>query len=218
MFPLKKPVKSTLHTLIKYKRHLLIHLVFNIFFCILFFIRYIYVDDYWRHSVWCNVAGVLSTTSSEASVLFLCLITLDRLLVIKFPFGGVKITAKIAHACVVFAWLFSAFVALLPVAYVDYFNNEFYSKSGVCIALPLTMDRPSGWVYSLALFVCLNFVTFILIAVGQLSIFLEIRKSSGIAQSAATSRKRDLKVARNLLLVVATDFLCWFPIGVMGNP
>lgn len=145
------------------------------------------------------------------------MITLDRLLVIKYPFGGVKITAKVAIVCVACAWLFSVFVALLPVAYVEYFNNEFYSKSGVCIALPLTRDRPPGWAYSLALFVGLNFVTFVLVAVGQLSIFVEVRKSAGIAKSAATSRKRDLKVARNLLLVVATDFLCWFPIGVMGN-
>lgn len=186
-------------------------------FYITLLIRYIYVDDYWRQSIWCNIAGILSTTSSEASVLFLCLITLDRLLVIKYPFGGVRITTKVATVCVGCAWLFSVFVALLPIAYVEYFKNEFYSKSAVCIALPLTRDRPRGWVYSLALFVGLNFVTFVLVAVGQLSIFVEIRKSAGIATSAAASRKRDLKVARNLLLVVATDFLCWFPIGVMGN-
>jgi hypothetical protein len=108
-------------------------------------------------------------------------------------------------------------VAIIPVVYVGYFKNEFYSKSGVCIALPLTRDRPAGWAYSLSVFVCLNFITFILVAVGQLSIFVEIRKSAGIATSTETARKRDLKVARNLLLVVGTDFLCWFPIGVLGN-
>jgi hypothetical protein len=113
--------------------------------------------------------------------------------------------------------LFSVIAAIFPVAYEGYFKNEFYSKSGVCIALPLTRDRPPGWVYSLSVFVCLNFFTFVLVAVGQLSIFIEIRKSSGIATTVQTARKRDLKVARNLLLVVATDFMCWFPIGVMGN-
>ncbi|XP_053380931.1 G-protein coupled receptor GRL101-like isoform X1 [Mercenaria mercenaria] len=178
--------------------------------------RYIFVDDYWRHSVWCNLAGILSTISSEASVLFLCLITLDRLLVIKFPFGGAKMSPDKAVTCVIFTWLFSTSVAIFPVAYEGYFKNEFYSKSGVCIALPLTGDRPSGWAYSLTIFVCLNFVTFLLVAVGQLSIFIEIRKSAGIATSVESARKRDLKVARNLLLVVATDFLCWFPIGVLG--
>lgn len=185
--------------------------------CPFYFInRYIYVDDYWRHSIWCTIAGVLSTTSSEASVLFLCLITLDRLIVIKFPFGTVKVTTKKATASALCAWIFSFFTALFPVAYTDYFKNEFYSKSGVCIALPLTRDRPPGWAYSLAVFICINFITFILVAIGQLSIFLEVNKHSGIATQAASTRKRDLKVARNLLLVVASDFLCWFPIGVMG--
>ncbi|XP_060595926.1 G-protein coupled receptor GRL101-like [Ruditapes philippinarum] len=178
--------------------------------------RYIFVDDYWRHSIWCNLAGILSTISSESSVLFLCLITLDRILVIKFPFGGVRISTKKAVVCVLFTWIFSSMVAIIPVVYVGYFKNEFYSKSGVCIALPLTRDRPAGWAYSLSVFVCLNFITFILVAVGQLSIFVEIRKSAGIATSTETARKRDLKVARNLLLVVGTDFLCWFPIGVLG--
>lgn len=148
--------------------------------------------------------------------MFLCLITLDRIIVVKFPFGNVKITSKKATVSAVFAWIFSFFTALFPVSYRDYFKNEFYSKSGVCIALPLTRDRPPGWAYSLAVFVCLNFITFILVALGQLAIFLEMNKHGGIATSAASTRKRDLKVARNLLLVVASDFLCWFPIGVMG--
>ncbi|XP_060558647.1 G-protein coupled receptor GRL101-like [Ruditapes philippinarum] len=178
--------------------------------------RYIFMDDYWRHSIWCNLAGMLSTTSSEASVLFLCLITLDRLLVIKFPFGRAKLTKDRAVTCAIFTWVFSVTAAIFPLAYEGYFKNEFYSKSGVCIALPLTRDRPPGWVYSLSVFVCLNFLTFILVAVGQLSIFIEIRNYSGIATTVESSRKRDLKVARNLLLVVATDFMCWFPIGVMA--
>jgi hypothetical protein len=176
-----------------------------------------FMDDFWRHSVWCNLAGILSTVSSEASVVFLCLITMDRLLVIKFPFGQVKLSKDRAVTCAIFTWLFSATAAILPVAYEGYFKNEFYSKSGVCIALPLTRDRPPGWVYSLSVFVCLNFLTFILVAIGQLWIFIEIRSYSGIATTVEASRKRDLKIARNLLLVVATDFMCWFPIGVMGK-
>ncbi|XP_021342800.1 G-protein coupled receptor GRL101-like [Mizuhopecten yessoensis] len=30
------------------------------------------------------------------------------------------------------------------------------------------------------------------------------------------TRQRDMSVARTLFMVVATDFCCWFPIGVMG--
>ncbi|XP_053385660.1 uncharacterized protein LOC123537998 [Mercenaria mercenaria] len=178
--------------------------------------RYIYVDEKWRGSFMCNLAGVLSTISSECSVFFLCLITLDRLLVIKYPFGTKFFTTKKSVICVTAAWLISSFIAILPVVYEGYFQNKFYSRSGVCIALPLTRDRPPGWVYSILVFVVFNFITFLLVAIGQWTIFYEMQKSSGMATTAQSSRKRDLKVARNLLLVVATDFMCWFPIGVMG--
>ncbi|XP_053380125.1 G-protein coupled receptor GRL101-like [Mercenaria mercenaria] len=178
--------------------------------------RYIYVSDYWKGSAWCNLAGILSTMSSEASVLFLCLITLDRILIIKYPFGDVRISKEKAIACTSFTWLFAVTIAVFPLTYEHYFKNMFYSRSGVCIALPLTRDRPPGWIYSLTLFVGLNFITFIMVAFGQLSIFFGMKESTGNATTAEAARKRDLKVARNLLLVVATDFLCWFPIGVMG--
>ena len=179
--------------------------------------RYIYEDGYWRGSGWCTFAGVLSTVSSEASVLFLCLITLDRLFVIKFPFGQIRFDSLKANSCTIVAWIFSLLIALIPVVYESYFQNQFYSRSGVCIALPLTRDRPPGWVYSITVFVGLNFITFILVALGQVSIFMEVKKSSSSMQKMHSGRRRDLTVARNLLLVVTTDFLCWFPIGVMGK-
>ncbi|XP_060587113.1 G-protein coupled receptor GRL101-like [Ruditapes philippinarum] len=178
--------------------------------------RYIFNDDYWRNSVWCNLAGVLAACSSEASVLFLCLITVDRLLVIKFPFGQFRFDAKKANTCSFTVWLISLTIALVPIIFESYFQNRFYNRSGVCIALPFTRDRPPGWLYSVTLFIGFNFATFLLIAFGQWSIFMEVRKSSVRTNKIKSARKKDLVVARNLLLVVTTDFLCWFPIGVMG--
>jgi hypothetical protein len=175
------------------------------------------MDEYWRNSAWCNLAGVLSTISSEASVFFLCLITLDRLFVIKFPFGQIRFDKRKSLICAGVVWVVSTCLAVLPILYKSYFQNKFYTKSGVCIALPLTRDRPPGWVYSVAIFVGLNFATFVLVAFGQWSIFMEIRSVSGGMEITSAGRKNDLTVARNLLLVVLTDFLCWFPIGVMGR-
>ncbi|XP_045167449.2 uncharacterized protein LOC123530741 [Mercenaria mercenaria] len=178
--------------------------------------RYIFEDDYWRNSYWCTFAGILSTLSSEASVMFLCLITLDRILVIKYPFGQVRFDTKKAVVCSLIAWILCLMISLFPLMYTAYFMDSFYNKSGVCIALPLTRDRPPGWLYSVLVFVVFNFITFLLIAVGQWSIFMNIRKSGKGFGKGQTARKRDLTVARNLLLVVATDFLCWFPIGCTG--
>ncbi|XP_060584590.1 G-protein coupled receptor GRL101-like isoform X3 [Ruditapes philippinarum] len=177
--------------------------------------RYTSVDDYWRNSNWCVTAGILSTVSSEASVFFLCFITLDRLLVIKFPFGTVRFRPTKAYICCGICWFISITLSIIPILYTSHFKNQFYSKTGVCIALPLTRDKPPGWMYSVSIFVGLNFCTFILVAVGQLAIFKELRRAS-VMKKTQQSRKRDLKVARNLILVATTDFLCWFPIGVMG--
>ncbi|XP_053400437.1 G-protein coupled receptor GRL101-like [Mercenaria mercenaria] len=177
--------------------------------------RYIFMDDQWRKSVWCTIAGVMSTVSSEASVLFLCLITLDRLLVIKYPFGTIRFGPLKAYICCGLSWITAIALAVIPTIYTSYFQSRFYSKTGVCIALPLTRDKPPGWIYSVSIFVGLNFCTFIIVAFGQVSIFTELRKATYGIKKTQKSRRRDLQVARNLILVATTDFLCWFPIGVM---
>ncbi|XP_053389711.1 uncharacterized protein LOC123562081 [Mercenaria mercenaria] len=178
--------------------------------------RYIFMDDQWRKSVWCTIAGVLSTVSSEASVLFLCLITLDRLLVIKYPFGTIRFGPLKAYVCCGISWITAIALAVIPTIYTSYFQSRFYSKTGVCIALPLTRDKPPGWIYSVSIFVGLNFCTFIIVAFGQVSIFTELRRATYGMKKTQKSRRRDLQVARNLILVATTDFLCWFPVGVMG--
>ena len=173
------------------------------------------MEFYWRNSVWCNMAGVLSTISSEASVFFLLLITLDRILVIKYPFGQIRFKTTTAIIWSILSWITSAVIALVPIVNESYFQNLFYTRTGVCLALPLTRDRPPGWMYSILVFIVFNFVTFVLVACGQLMIFAEVKKQSS-RMKGMTTRINDLKIARNLLLIVTTDFLCWFPIGCMG--
>ena len=48
----------------------------------------------WRHGFACKFAGFLSILSSEGSVVFITLISIDRLLGIKYPFGDHKLTTK----------------------------------------------------------------------------------------------------------------------------
>ncbi|KAJ8301169.1 hypothetical protein KUTeg_020156, partial [Tegillarca granosa] len=90
----------------------------------------------------------------------------------------------------------------------------FYSRSAVCLALPLTRDKPSGWEFSTAIFIFVNFALFSFIAIGQLMIYREVLLAGRNVKS--QRRRQDLSVARSLFVVVFTDFLCWFPIGVMG--
>ncbi|WAR01447.1 GR101-like protein [Mya arenaria] len=179
--------------------------------------RYIEFDESWRMSVWCHLAGVLSTRSSEAGVLFICLITLDRILVIKYPFGQVRFSTAsaviTAKACLIVIFL----VATIPLLPGSYFDGRFYTSRAVFTALPLTWDRQPGWYYSIAMFIGFNFVSFIVIAFGQSWIFYEIRKASSRRKQMNVTISNDMKVARNLLLIVTTDFLCWFPVGLKGK-
>ena len=68
--------------------------------------------EYWRASVLCRIAGTLAITSSEASVLFVTLISIDRFITIKFPYSIHKLRVKSD-------------------------NSDFYDNSHVCIGLPL---------------------------------------------------------------------------------
>ena len=179
--------------------------------------EYILHDDAWRNSALCNLAGVFALLASEASIFFICLITLDRILVIKYPFSEKRFTTRPAVKVSIIVWIIGLLIAVIPLIFTSYFKNEFFSKSGVCLALPLTRERGSGWLYSVSIFIAFNLLTFLLIAWGQWLIYAEVSSDKRPIAKSAENRKKELRVARNLLLVVLTDFLCWFPIGLLGK-
>ena len=172
---------------------------------------YVWNDYSWRNGDWCKMAGVLVTVGSEGSVLFLCLITIDRLLVVKFPFGNVRITKYASFVLCGLVWIIVLALAVVPLL----LHSSFYSRSAVCLALPLTRDRPEGWQFSIGVFVVFNFLAFLLIATAQIVIYLEI--SSTRKNIASRGRRVDMAIARKLFFVAITDFLCWFPVGLMGK-
>ena len=61
-----------------------------------------------------------------------------------------------------------------------------------------------------------NFVLFLLIASGQLAVFRAVRSQSMTDKGDSGSRSKDIAVAQRLFTVVVSDFLCWFPIGLLG--
>ena len=177
--------------------------------------EYVWNDYKWRHGVTCNIAGVLSTLASEGSVIFLSWITLDRLLVVKFPFGRFRISHKQTIVACFGSWLLLFCIALIPFMVPSYFESRFYSRSAVCLALPLTRDRPAGWEYSVGVFIVFNFVAIVLIAIAQIVIYIEIFTSA--SRITSSKRKQDMTIARNLFLIVFTNFMCLFPVGIMGK-
>nr|KAG5695272.1 hypothetical protein BaRGS_028207 [Batillaria attramentaria] len=175
--------------------------------------NYLWNDNLWKGSVACKMAGLLSLLSSEVSAFFICLITLDRFLVLRFPFSMFhfrKSSALVASAVAWAAGLVLAMIPLLPMTP----EWEFYSQTGICIPLPVTRKAFEGQSYAFGLMVVFNFVLFILIVIGQVLIFSSIRNNT--ITTVSNRINQDATIARRLTTIVLSDFLCWFPIGLLG--
>jgi leucine-rich repeat-containing G protein-coupled receptor 8 len=142
---------------------------------------YIVHDKLWRESPLCKLAGFISTFSSELSVLTLVVITIDRFLSIIFPFRVKRLDGRDARIVMGVLWLVVAFLAVLPLCEIEYFTN-FYGRSGVCLALHITSDKPPGWEYAVFIFLTVNFVSFLVIAVSYLWMFIVARQTRAAGQ------------------------------------
>ena len=198
----------------------------------------------WRESYLCKLSGFLAFLSSESSVFTLALMTVDRLICIKFPFGRYRLDIKSTATVMAVLWLLVCTLSLIPLV-VPADLPGFYGLSDVCIGLPLHAEsketgvlqfmdstssgnmefsaeyivtnrtvRPS-WVYAIVTFIGVNMVLFIFILVCYVVMFLEVKISTQSVGN-ATIRNREIKVARKMALIVGTDFACWMPIIVMG--
>nr|KAG5709114.1 hypothetical protein BaRGS_028570 [Batillaria attramentaria] len=174
--------------------------------------QYIWKRESWTQSGLCHTAGFLALLSSEVSAFVICLITLDRLLVLQFPLHRhLHLTTRSALMACGAAWIVGLALALLPFVLTAW---TFYGETGICLPLPITRKPFSGQQYALGVFVVLNFFLFLLIGAGQLFIYHAIRNTP--MASKTLRRKQDMAIARRLFLIVFSDFCCWFPIGLMG--
>lgn len=180
--------------------------------------RYAFEDHSWRQSVLCSVSGVLATVSSESSSFFVSLITMDRILAIKYPLSSRRLTKVGGILFAVLAWTISLSLALFPILPMGFSSFEgFYAQTAICIYLPLSVQRRPGWQYSMVVFVGINFIIFLGILVGQCVIVLEVIKSGRKIQS-SNRHQREVALAKSVGAVVLTDFFCWIPIGIIGTP
>jgi hypothetical protein len=149
------------------------------------------------------------------SAFIIVLITLDRFLVLRFPFSRLHFRPASAHATCALLWVVGALLAAVPL--LPWTPRwDFYSQTGLCIPLAVSTKAWSGQRYSFGVIIVLNLALFLLIAVGQLLIYWSIRTNS--MSAANTSRQsKDLVVARRLITIAMSDFVCWFPVGVLGQ-
>ena len=88
----------------------------------------------WRGSATCKLANILSVTSSEASIFFVTLISVERALVVLFPFQQYKIGQRTFATIIAVMWVVAILFGVVPTMLSD---SKFYEVSQVCIGLPL---------------------------------------------------------------------------------
>uniref|UniRef100_A0A1A8LYY8 Relaxin/insulin-like family peptide receptor 2b n=1 Tax=Nothobranchius pienaari TaxID=704102 RepID=A0A1A8LYY8_9TELE len=167
---------------------------------------------FWMESVECRTIGFLAMLSSEVSVLLLTYLTLEKFLVIVFPFSNLR-PGKLQTGVILSSiWLMGFIIAVVPLLNEDVFGN-YYGRNGVCF--PLHSDRqekPTAKGYSTGIFLGLNLVAFLVIVISYSSMFCSIYKTGINATDLRSRLHRDVAVANRFFFIVFSDALCWIPI------
>ena len=83
------------------------------------------------------------------------------------------------------------------------------------MALPLTNERPLGWEYSTAMYLGFNLVGFLVIIISYIIMYISVQRTTRV--TGGMEKRKQIALARRILLVVLTDFACWIPIIAMGR-
>ena len=177
---------------------------------------YILHADKWQSGGLCKLAGLLATLSCELSLFILAVISVDRFWCITFGVKGYRrLQYEHSRIVTIIAWIIALILSIIPVVGLNYFGDDFYGRSSVCLALPLTSDHPPGWEYSVFLFLGVNLCSFVVICFCYLNIYCTVNRTS---KRMRRNKKRaaEIKMAARMAFIVATDFSCWMPIFIMA--
>lgn len=168
----------------------------------------------WTQSFACKAAGFLSLVSSEMSAFVICMISVDRALVLNFPLHNrLHLRAKAAQKICYFLWLTSVVLALLP-TFLG--GSEPRSPNGLCVLLPITPGDFERKDYSSQFFIILNTILLLVILFSQFFVIYTILRSVSRPNRCSKQVQQDLTASRRLLLIILVNFCCWFPISVSG--
>ncbi|XP_051794034.1 relaxin receptor 2a isoform X2 [Acanthochromis polyacanthus] len=166
----------------------------------------------WMESIECRIIGFLAMLSSEVSVLLLTYLTLEKFLVIVFPFSNLRPSKLQTGVVLASIWMLGFIIAAVPLMNENVFGN-YYGRNGVCF--PLHSDRqekPTAKGYSTGIFLGLNLVAFLVIVFSYSSMFYSIYKTGINATDLRSRLHRDVAVANRFFFIVFSDALCWIPI------
>ncbi|KAJ8368503.1 hypothetical protein SKAU_G00085310 [Synaphobranchus kaupii] len=166
----------------------------------------------WMDSFECRTMGFLAMLSSEVSVLLLTYLTLEKFLVIVFPFNHLRPGKRQTVAVLASLWLLGFFIAAVPLLNEDLFGN-YYGRNGVCFPLHSEqLEKPTARGYTTGIFLGLNLVAFLVIVLSYSSMFYSICKTSINATNLRSRLHKDVALANRFFFIVFSDALCWLPI------
>ncbi|XP_012497592.1 PREDICTED: relaxin receptor 2 isoform X2 [Propithecus coquereli] len=169
----------------------------------------------WMESLQCHLMGSLAMLSAEVSVLLLTYLTLEKFLVIVFPFSNIRPGKRQTLVILICIWMLGFLIAVIPFWNEDYFGN-FYGKNGVCF--PLYYDQTEdigGKGYSLGIFLGVNLLAFLIIVFSYITMFCSIQKTALQTAEVRNHIGREVAVANRFFFIVFSDAICWIPVFVI---
>ena len=102
----------------------------------------------------------------------------------------------------------------------DYANVNlfgYYGETSICMPRFYVQLGDSSWEYTIAI-ITINFLCFVLIALGYFMIFKHSLNSSKNIQKSQgnNSNKQVTRMQKRIARIIATDFCCWIPICLMA--
>ena len=157
----------------------------------------------WQRGPGCSTAGFIAVFSSMLSCSMLVAVTLERVYTIcHSPKTGISMSTAIVVA--LFCWLISFAFATLPLVGINS-----YSRVAVCLPFVTTELRDKIYI---GVLLTTTMVAFLIILVSYTVILCIVCRSPAVGQN----RKETIKLLRKMAPLVITNFLCWFPIVVIG--
>ncbi|XP_078400978.1 relaxin receptor 1-like [Cetorhinus maximus] len=169
----------------------------------------------WMDSIQCRMIGFLAMLSTEVSVLLLTYLSLEKYIVIVFPFSNIKPGKHQTLITHVTIWLVGFTIAIIPLWNEDTFGN-YYGRNGVCFPLHADqVEKDAAKGYSIGIFLGLNLIAFIIIVFSYSSMFYSMHKTGIQTPEMKRHIRSEVAVAYRFFFIVLSDALCWIPIFLL---
>lgn len=172
--------------------------------------EFFFTDIEWRRGHLCEFAGFTAITSTVVSVYVLVVVTLERTYTIVKVLKHKKLSKSVAAIVMAIGWVLGVFLALLPLIGVSDYNTV-----AICLPFNVEGNEDKGYVVTLLLATGIAF-TFIAVCYCIIFYVVFFSRKSRPFQDTRKRRIGEMKIAIRIFILVFTNFICWFPIALVG--